>query len=58
MFDIDSDVLKLEVKEMLKMFVLKYIEIIYKDYGDYIFKIVIEGYIDDVGSYIYNLDLL
>lgn len=57
MFDIDSDVLKPEAKEMLKMFVPKYMETIYKDYGDYISKIVIEGHTDDVGSYIYNLDL-
>ncbi|MBY1519590.1 OmpA family protein, partial [Clostridioides difficile] len=57
MFDVDSDVLKPEAKEMLKMFVPKYIETIYKDYGDYISKIVIEGHTDDVGSYIYNLDL-
>lgn len=57
MFDVDKSELKLEAKEMLKIFIPKYIETIYKDYGDNIAKIVIKGHTDDVGSYLYNLDL-
>lgn len=57
MFDVDSSVLKPEAKEMLKIFIPKYVETIYKDYGKNISKIVIEGHTDDVGSYLYNLDL-
>ena len=57
MFDVDSFELKPEAKQMLKVFIPRYIEAIYKDYGDYVSKIVIEGHTDDVGSYIYNLDL-
>jgi len=57
LFDTDSDQLKPEAKEILKIFVPKYAETIYKDYGDYISKIIVEGHTDDVGTYIYNLDL-
>lgn len=57
MFDIDSYELKPEAKDMLKKFIPKYVETIYKDYGDNISKIVIKGHTDDVGSYLYNLEL-
>lgn len=57
MFDIDSDELKPEAKEMLKKFVPKYVETVYKNYGINISKIVVEGHTDDIGSYLYNLDL-
>ena len=57
MFDIDSDELKPEAKEMLKKFVPKYVETVYKDYGINISKIGVEGHTDDIGSYLYNLDL-
>ncbi|OXX84360.1 hypothetical protein AVM15_04875 [Paraclostridium benzoelyticum] len=57
LFDTDSDQLKPEAKKILKVFVPKYAETIYKDYGDYISKIIVEGHTDDVGTYIYNLDL-
>lgn len=57
LFDVDSYELKEEAKEMLKVFIPKYIEAIYGDYSQYINKIVIEGHTDDVGSYMYNLDL-
>ncbi|MEF9990625.1 MAG: OmpA family protein [Romboutsia sp.] len=57
MFDVDSSELKPEAKEMLKLFIPKYVESIYKDYGDYVSKIIIEGHTDDVGTYIYNLEL-
>lgn len=57
MFDVDSSELKSEAKDMLKIFIPKYIDAIYKDYSEYISKIVIEGHTDDVGSYMYNLEL-
>lgn len=57
MFDIDDYELKQEAKDMLKIFIPKYIETIYKDYEDNISKIVIKGHTDDIGSYLYNLDL-
>lgn len=57
MFDVDSSELKPEAKEILKTFIPKYVETIYKDYGKNISKIVIEGHTDDVGTYLYNLDL-
>ncbi|MGL5311651.1 MAG: OmpA family protein [Peptostreptococcaceae bacterium] len=57
LFDVDSDELKPEAKEMLKSFIPKYIETIYKDYESHISKIVITGHTDDVGDYLYNLDL-
>ncbi|GAA0237512.1 OmpA family protein [Metaclostridioides mangenotii] len=57
MFDVDSDELKPEAKEMLKKFIPKYVETVYKDYGSNISKIVVEGHTDDIGSYLYNLDL-
>lgn len=57
LFDTDSYELKPEAKEMLKIFIPKYVETIYKDYGQYVSKIVVEGHTDDVGTYIYNLDL-
>lgn len=57
LFDTDSDQLKPEAKEILKIFIPKYASTIYKDYGDYISKVIVEGHTDDVGTYIYNLDL-
>ncbi len=57
MFDLDSSTLKPEAKEILKSFIPKYIETLYKDYGDNISKIVIKGHTDDTGSYLYNLEL-
>ena len=57
MFDVDSSILKPEAKNMLKILIPKYVETIYKDYGGSISKIVVKGHTDDVGSYLYNLDL-
>lgn len=57
LFDTDSYELKPEAKQMLKIFIPKYTETIYKDYGKHISKIVVEGHTDDVGTYIYNLEL-
>lgn len=57
MFDVDSYELKQEAKEMLKIFIPRYVEALYSDYEGNISKIVIKGHTDDVGSYLYNLDL-
>lgn len=57
LFDLDSDELKPEAKAILNLFIPKYIEAIYEDYSEYVSKIIIEGHTDDVGSYMYNLDL-
>jgi outer membrane protein OmpA-like peptidoglycan-associated protein len=57
LFDTDSDELKEEAKDILKLFIPKYIAAIYKEYSQNVSKIIVEGYTDDVGSYIYNLDL-
>lgn len=57
MFDTDSSQLKSEAKEMLNIFIPKYIETIYKNYGDNISKIIVEGHTDDIGTYMYNLEL-
>ena len=57
LFDVDSDELKPEAKEILNVFIPKYVETIYKNYKDHISRIVITGHTDDVGDYLYNLDL-
>ena len=57
MFDVDSDELKPEAKEILNVFIPKYVETIYKNYEEHISRIVITGHTDDVGDYLYNLDL-
>lgn len=57
LFDVDSYELKQEAKEMLKIFIPRYVEALYSNYEGNISKIVIKGHTDDVGSYLYNLDL-
>ena len=57
LFDVDSDELKPEAKEILNVFIPKYVETIYKNYEEHISRIVITGHTDDVGDYLYNLDL-
>lgn len=57
LFDVDSDELKTEAKEILNVFIPKYVETIYKNYEEHISRIVITGHTDDVGDYLYNLDL-
>ena len=57
LFDVDSDELKPEAKEILKVFIPKYVETIYENYKQHISRIVITGHTDDVGDYLYNLDL-
>ncbi|MCX8047514.1 MAG: OmpA family protein [Anoxybacillus gonensis] len=57
LFDTDSDQIKPEFRRQLKVFIPIYFNILYKDYGDHIAEIVVEGHTDDVGSYMYNLEL-
>ena len=57
LFDVDSDELKPEAKDILNVFIPKYVETIYKNYEEHISRIVITGHTDDVGDYLYNLDL-
>ncbi|MGG6431951.1 OmpA family protein [Anoxybacillus sp. D401a] len=57
LFDTNSDQIKPEFKKQLKVFIPIYFNILYKDYGDHIAEIVVEGHTDDVGSYMYNLEL-
>ena len=57
LFDVDSDELKPEAKDILKVFIPKYVETIYENYEQHISRIVITGHTDDVGDYLYNLDL-
>ena len=57
LFDVDSDELKPEAKEILNVFIPKYVETIYKNYEEHISRIVITGHTDDVGDYLYILDL-
>lgn len=59
LFNLGSDELKPEGKEFLKKFIPKYTSIFFGDNNvrPYITQIVIEGHTDDMGSYLYNLDL-
>ncbi|MBB5356527.1 outer membrane protein OmpA-like peptidoglycan-associated protein [Anoxybacillus mongoliensis] len=57
LFDTNSDQIKPEFKQQLKVFIPTYFNILYKDYGNHIAEIVVEGHTDDVGSYMYNLEL-
>ncbi len=57
MFDTDKYELKEEAKEMLKIIIPDYVNTLYSKYGDYIGKVLVEGHTDDVGEYLYNLEL-
>ncbi|HHY82510.1 MAG TPA: OmpA family protein [Clostridiales bacterium] len=57
-FDSGMDRIKKNGADYLKQFIPAYFSIILNDKNrDYIAEIIIEGHTDDVGSYIYNLDL-
>lgn len=57
-FDSNRDVIKENGGEYLKEFIPIYISILLSEANrDYIAEIIIEGHTDEVGSYIYNLDL-
>ena len=58
LFEFDSDEIRVEFKEKLQEFIPKYMGIILApEYQEHIAEIVIEGHTDDVGSYMYNLEL-
>ena len=57
LFDTDSYELKREAKDMLKILIPKYAEELYSEYSEYISNIIIEGHTDDIGGYLYNLEL-
>lgn len=57
-FDSNRDVIKANGAEYLKQFIPAYFSILLSEANrGYIAEIIIEGHTDDVGSYIYNLDL-
>jgi len=57
-FDSSKDKIKKNGADYLKQFIPAYFSIILSEENrDYIAEIIIEGHTDDVGSYIYNLDL-
>jgi chemotaxis protein MotB len=57
-FDSNRDVIKANGAEYLKQFIPAYFSILLSESNrDYIAEIIIEGHTDDMGSYIYNLDL-
>jgi chemotaxis protein MotB len=59
LFDSNKSELKPEGKIFLTTFIPKYLDILLgdKEIKDNLSRIIIEGHTDDVGSYIYNLDL-
>lgn len=58
LFNTDSEQIKPEFIEMLKIFIPKYVGVLLDDkYRNNISQIVIEGHTDDSGSYMYNLEL-
>ncbi len=58
LFEFDSNEIREEFKEKLQEFIPKYMGIILApEYREHIAEIVIEGHTDDVGSYMYNLEL-
>jgi chemotaxis protein MotB len=58
LFDVDSSVLKREGRDFLNEFFPMYFETLLSDsIKDYVSEVIIEGHTDDVGTYLYNLDL-
>lgn len=58
LFEFDSEVLKPEAFEFLDEFVPAYLDVLLASgYENYISEIIIEGHADQVGSYLYNLEL-
>lgn len=58
LFDYDDDTIKTEGFEFLDKFLPIYFNTIFNDeFKPYVSEIIIEGYTDNVGSYIYNLEL-
>lgn len=58
LFDFGRHELKPEAKSFLKTFIPKYLDVLMsEEYKEYIGEIIIEGYTDNVGDFISNLDL-
>ena len=58
LFDYNSDQIKASGKEFLDEFLPIYVNSILNDkFKDYISEIIVEGYTDDKGEFIYNLEL-
>jgi chemotaxis protein MotB len=58
LFDYDSDQIKSSGKEFLDEFLPIYVNSILNDkFKDYISEIIVEGYTDDKGEFLYNLEL-
>ncbi|MCL7748449.1 OmpA family protein [Halalkalibacter alkaliphilus] len=58
LFEFDAAVLKPEAFEFLDEFVPAYLDVLLESgYDDYISEIIIEGHADQIGSYLYNLEL-
>ncbi|MDT8861143.1 OmpA family protein [Alkalihalobacillus sp. MEB130] len=58
LFEFDAAVLKPEAFTFLDEFVPAYLDVLLeRGYEDYISEIIIEGHADQIGSYLYNLEL-
>ncbi|GAE28120.1 putative periplasmic protein [Halalkalibacter wakoensis JCM 9140] len=58
LFGFDDAVLKPQAFEFLDEFVPSYLDVLLESgYEDYISEIIIEGHADQIGSYLYNLEL-
>lgn len=59
LFDSNTDELKHEGKEFLRLFIPKYVGVLLTspDVSEHIAQVIIEGHTDNIGSWAYNLDL-
>lgn len=58
LFDYNQYELKPSGKEFLNTFLPKYYQVIFQDeIKDYVSEVIIEGHTDNIGTYLYNLDL-
>lgn len=58
LFETDSDIIKPEFKVMLQVFFPDYVAVLLSEENrQHISQIIIEGHTDDIGDYMYNLDL-
>ena len=57
-FDTDSTEITDEGKEFLEEFIPQYVDILLgPEFREYVAQIIVEGHTDDIGSYMYNLEL-